>query len=325
MTEVCPITLDPIVDYVQFGCGHKFSSDSIKRIILTECESALSGTKHDNNKFNCPMCRKPFLPSFYYNSATMVIPLPICKDHFGSRALIDEVDVSFAMFVFGCFSDAVKSTTLKESNGAIMTLRNVQYLYQMCSHTFTKVSMIACMNKADGENMDETRQCQSAAWEAMKMADKTLLDVESSFSPAGSAELHSLNNTSEVSAAIFSFVNTMNTLNNRSMETNDWVYGDTGEYRRPVYQDDVLYLAPDVITQPDADSSGPSSPRLLMDDGEDAVFFICSKCNALCDSYTESAPALSASEASTSMCFSCWQSMVNERVDQLEDSEFNLP
>jgi hypothetical protein len=177
------------------------------------------------------------------------------------------------------------------------------------------------MNKADGENMDETRQCQSAAWEAMKMADKTLLDVESSFSPAGSAELHSLNNTSEVSAAIFSFVNTVNTLNSRSMEATDWVYGDTGEYRRSVY-------APDIITQPeepDADSSGASTPMLQMDDGEDAVFFICSKCNALCDSYTESAPSASASETSTSMCFSCWQSMVNERVDQLEDSEFNLP
>ena len=142
-----------------------------------------------------------------------------------------------------------------------------------------------------------------------------MISAASSFCNASSSDLHSLNNSSEITSAIYSFVNTMNNFSGVS----DWVYGDTGEQRRPVYQTDVI-TQPE---EPDADSSGASTPRLQVDDGEDGVFFVCSKCNALCDSYTESAP--SPSTESTTICFSCWQSMVNERVDQLEDSEFYLP
>ena len=319
--ETCPITLEEIKDYVKLNCGHKFSSSSIKTIVTSECSNVLLGKKFTKGNFNCPMCRKTFLPSFYQNSAVMVIPLPIQYEYFGVEVNIDGSDVSFPSFVFGCFTEAVKVTTMRDGQSTLGMLRSVQHLYQVCSHTFSHVTLQSCSNKAEGvKNMSECVSCQAVVWEAMRLAENSLKQVESVVPDSDADDFHILNSNqynsgfNQITSTISSFVNTMNRISVSNVSYAEWVA--MGRPQQTPEQQPA---------EPDADSSGPSTPRMAeeeIDDGSDAVFFICSVCNALCDSYTESAPAQSSAETTSTMCFQCWQNMVDDRVGQIEETEF---
>ena len=210
---------------------------------------------------------------------------------------------------------------MREGQGSLQMLRSVQHLYQVCSHTFSYVTLMTCSNKAEGvKNLSDCVACQSVVWEAMRLADKSLIQVESAFPGVNLEDFHSLNTDSlgQIHETISSFVTTMNNISAAStLSYREWV-----EMGRPTRPSDIQ-TEPSIPEVPHEtpDSSGPSTPRMNLDDASDAVFFVCSQCNSLCDSYTDSAPTQSAAETNSNVCFDCWRNMVDDRVEQ---SEFNI-
>jgi len=302
----CPICLEPFAEHcTQLKCGHKFCTPCIAHIINEEIRRILQDNKFVHNNYKCAMCRSPFLPSAYKNSAVMVVPFPTEPMYWGTKVCHN--DLSLAQLIYASFGSVVNALLSHKENHSPYFC---QTLYKVASNTLADVAFVS----TKVEDCDELRECRALSLALLNQADKNLKEMESCVTDFNAEDYHNpaTFQPSGFERMVHSFLITAATA---ATPTNEVSYREWVDAGRPARTETERPV------EPDADLSGNNSP-LIVDDGSEAVFFLCSVCNSLCDSYTESAPSQSSADNTSSMCFQCWQNMVNERVDRLEETEF---
>ena len=318
----CPICYESLdsVPHIELSCGHKFRDSCIATMVKKQMQNVIIGTKFESSFFNCPCCRKPFLPSFFKNSAVVTVPLPFRTQYRGS--VYHNSDKSFAQFVFDCF-EVVAKEELSPGNKLVDRVSTCQFIYQICSHTFTDVGLAATFYRVDGIKCDEMEQSLSISHDLMRLADQTLSAMESSvfdidldqdyhmFSPEQSRGINRMVNS--FLSASSSLVRYVQRPPQEDVTYNEWV-----SMGRPVSMSEISREVDDgfadLMTQTTIEE-GDNDENL--DPINHDTHFLCAQC--LAEYHLDSR-----SPTNGDMCSDCWSMNMNRMVEEEEESHFQF-
>lgn len=306
------------VPHIELSCGHKFKDSCIRTMVTKQIQNVIIGVNFESSFFNCPCCRKPFLPSFFKNSAVVTVPLPFRTQHRGS--IYHNSDKSFAQFIFDCYEEVAKEE-LSPGNKLVDRVSTCQFIYQMCSHTFTDVCLASSFYRVDGIKCDEVEQSMAIAHSLMSLADQTLTAMESSvydvdldqnyhmFSPEQSRGINRMVNS--FLSASSSLVRYVQRPPPEDVTYNQWV-----SMGRPVSITELTREVDDglaeLMTQATIEE-GENDEN--MDPINHETHFLCAQC--LAEYHTDSR-----CPTHGDMCTDCWSMNMNRMVEEEEESLF---